>query len=241
MAAASYYHDKLNLPTKPGFANEMQKLPSPDPDYDRPSQPPQQTLDPHGYAPSTSVPPTPEPEDGRFARLARRKLEKLKTWVRILRFVAQGVTTLFSAVMFAIMIYVNNTYSTTKDTIREARTPWPSRGTKLWPTIMLSAASGLTLVLSLVTLFSYCCCWKRARASWKVTVARYIIHIVGWIIVSGIYRYEKSLHGNENDLWGWTCSTNADDIQAAFHGVVSFDALCRVQVTTNCPAPSFWL
>ncbi len=70
--------------------------------------------------------------------------------------------------------------------------------------------------------------------SWKVTVARYVIHIVGWIIVSVIYRYEKSLHGNENDLWGWTCSTKADDIQAAFHGVVSFDALCRVQVTTQC-------
>jgi len=64
MAAASYYHDELNLPTKPGFANEMQILPSPVPDYNRPFQPSQQILDPHVYAPSTSVPPTPKPEEG---------------------------------------------------------------------------------------------------------------------------------------------------------------------------------
>jgi len=233
MAAASYYHDELSPPTKPGFANEMQYLSTPDPKNNRPFQSPQQPLDPHGYAPSASVPAIPKPEDGRFSRLAGRKLEKLKRWVRILRFVAQGVTTLFSAVMFAIMIYVNDTFYTTKHTIREGRNPWPLKGSKVWPSIMLLTASGLTLVLSLVTLFSYCCCWKKAKASWKLTVARYVIHIVGWIIVSAIYRYEKSLHGNENDLWGWTCSTKADDIQAAFHGVVSFDALCRVQVITQ--------
>lgn len=216
---------------KPGFSAEMHNLPSPDPSYNRPQQYAQQQSNPHGYAPNAAIPPTPEPEGGKFSRLARKKFEKLKRWVQIIRVAAQGISLLFSAIMFGIMMYVNIKYYTTKGTIRDGRNPWPLDGTKLWPSIMLMVASGVTLILSFVLLLSYCCSWKRAQASWKLTVVRYVVHITSWVIVSVIYRYEKSLHGNDNDLWGWSCSTKANDIQAAFNGVVNFSALCKVQVS----------
>ena len=50
------------------------------------------------------------------------------------------------------------------------------------------------------------------------------MQIVAWILVSVVYRYEKSLHGNDNDLWGWSCSTKAKAILETFNGVVDFFA-----------------
>ena len=235
MAASSQYHDELSPPTtKHAFSTEMYNLPSPDPSYNRAFQSPQQPLDPHGHAPSSAVPPTPDPEDGKFSRLATKKLEKLKRWLQMIRVGAQGVSTILSVIMFGIMIYVNVKFYTTKGTIRDGRNPWPLAGTKLWPAIMLLVASGTTLVLSLVVLFNYCCNRRRAQASWKLTVVRYVIHILAWIVVSVIYRYEKSLHGNNNDLWGWSCSSKANQIQAAFNGVVDFKLLCSIQVSSRC-------
>ena len=231
---SSYYHGDLSPPTKSGFTTEMDNLPSPDPSYNRPFYSPQQPLNPQSHTPTTTVPPTPNPEDGMFSRLARAKFEKLKRRIRMLQIAARGVSTLFSIVMFAIMIYANVKHYTTKGTIRNGRDPWPLHGTKVWPALMLLAASGFTLVVSLGILFSYCCCFKKAWASWKLTVAQYAVHIMGWLVVAILYRYEKSLHGDNDDLWGWSCSTKANDIQAAFNGVVNFKSLCRVQVSSRC-------
>lgn len=241
MAAASYYQG--DTPPKPTYTTEMYNLPSPDPSYNRPYGSPnpshdspvpsqQEYLNPAGYAPSDSVPPTPKPS-GQMTRHARATLEKLKRWLRTMQIVAQGFTILFTAVMFGIMIYVNAKFYTTKETERIGRTAWPKNGTKEWPSILLLAASGLTLLMSVVWLFGYCCCWKKTTTSWKFTVFRYVVQIAAWIMVSFIYRYEKGLHGNDNDLWGWSCSTKAKNIQEAFNGVVDFSTLCKAQVFSS--------
>ena len=94
---------------------------------------------------------------------------------------------------------------------------------------MLLGGAGLTLLLSAITLFSYCFCFDKARGSWKLTLVKYAIHILVWIIISTLYRYEKSLHEVNNDLWGWSCSQEAAVIQAEFNGVVDFQSLCSVQ------------
>lgn len=96
---------------------------------------------------------------------------------------------------------------------------------------MLLGGAGLTLLLSAVTLFSYCFCFDKARGSWKLTLVKYVIHILAWIIISALYRYENGLHGVNNDLWGWSCSQEAAVIQPEFNGVVNFQSLCSVQVT----------
>ena len=238
MGAAGYHQG--GAPSKPTFTTEMYNLPSPDPSYTRPygspnpshgsPQPTQQEyLNPAGYAPSGSVPQTPKPS-APMTRASRGKLDKLKRTLRILKIAGSGASTLFSLVMFGIMVYVNAKFYTTKDIERDGRTAWPTGGTKEWPSIMLLVASGVTLLMSVVLLFGYCCCWKKTTTNWKFTVFRYTVQIVAWILISIIYRYEKSLHGNDNDLWGWSCSTKAAAIQEAFKGVVDFSTLCSAQV-----------
>ena len=157
---------------------------------------------------------------------------KLSKWSRILRvwkLASQGISTLLSTVMFISMVYTTIKYQTTENTVRGGRTPWP-KNAKLWPTFMFLATSGVTLILSIITMLSYCCCYKKATASWKLTVVKYVIHLGVWLIVSALYRYEKGTKGNNNDLWGWSCSDKADQIQSQFNGVVGFSGLCTLQV-----------
>lgn len=239
MAAAPYYHGEPSPPQKHSITTEMYNLPSPDPSYNRPSQPQEELLNPSGHAPSTIVPQSSH-EPKQFSRLLYRKFERFDQWLRMLTAVSGAVSTLLSVIMFGIMLYVNITFMTTKGTNRDvttqgttvSRNPWPLHGTKLWPAIMLLVASGVTLVISVVILCSYCCCRSRYERSWKLTIAKYVVHILAWAIVAVVYRYEKGLHGNNNDLWGWSCSTKAKDIQVAFNGVVDFSKLCTLQTNS---------
>ena len=163
------------------------------------------------------------------SRLRQRKHQPLKRYLRIGKIISKVITVLFSTVMFAIMLFMVVKYQTTKGEIRGGRTAWPKQP-KLWPTFMLLIGAGLTLLLSCVTLLSYCCAFNKARRSWKLTVVKYVVHIGAWLIISTLYRYEKSTQGVENDLWGWSCSTKAAAFQSEFNGVVNFSNLCSVQV-----------
>ena len=164
-------------------------------------------------------------------RLRQRKYQKWKRLLRILQLATKSITLLFSFIMFGIMVFIVIEYQTTKDTLRGGRNAWP-KDPKVWPTIMLLLASFITLMLSFITLLMYCCNFNRARRSWKLVVAKYAIHIGAWTTVSVIYRYEKSLHGVNNDLWGWTCSNEAALLQNEFNGVIDFSRLCNSQVRT---------
>lgn len=179
---------------------------------------------------SSQEPLRPSNKPSNFNRLKQKKYEKFKRYLRVVQLLSKVLTTLFSSVMFGITAYVSITVQTTKGTIREGRGPWP-KDTKMWPTIMLLIASAFTLITTIVLLFAYCCCYKRTQTSWKFTVAKYAVQIITWIVVSFLYRYEKGLNGHNNDIWGWSCAKEADAIQAQFHGVVNFDALCKTQVS----------
>lgn len=158
--------------------------------------------------------------------------KKPSTWRRVLRIwklATQIISTLLSIYMFVSMAYMVAKYQATDNTVRGGRTPWPQNA-KLWPTFLLLAAAGVTLILSIATLLSYCCCFKRATKSWKLTVVKYVIHLGVWLVVSALYRYAKGTNGNNNDLWGWSCSEESDKLQAQFNGVVNFSPLCTLQV-----------
>ncbi|CAD6572330.1 MAG: hypothetical protein ASARMPREDX12_005118 [Alectoria sarmentosa] len=162
------------------------------------------------------------------SRIRQRKYQTLKRYLRIVQIITKTITILFSTIMFAIMIFMVIKYQTTKDEIRGGRTAWPKQP-KLWPTFMLLVGAGFTLLLSFITLLSYCCAFDKARRSWKLTVLKYMIHIGAWLVISALYRYEKSTNGVNNDLWGWSCSTEATALQPEFSGVVNFSSLCSVQ------------
>jgi len=163
-------------------------------------------------------------------RLHQRKYQRWRRYLRVCKILTKIITTIFASIMFGIMIFIIIRYQTTKSTLRNGRNPWP-REPKLWPTFMLLAGAGVTLLLSIATLLAYLFCYDMVRRSWKLTIVKYAIHILTWIIISTLYRYEKSLHGNDNDLWGWACSQERTAIQQEFRGVVSFTPLCDAQVS----------
>ena len=60
-------------------------------------------------------------------------------------------------------------------------------------------------------------------------------HIAVWIATAVAYRLGKT----GNDLWGWTCSDKADQIQDQFQAVIDFNNFCNVQVCSPIATHSF--
>lgn len=223
MAAALYYQPEIHSPPAPALTTEMFSMRPARHEYTNvPSQP-------FEDSPNPQVSP-PMKEQRQFNRLRQRKVEKWKRYARLLKLLSQIFTSLFSLAMFGIMVFVLIKFETTKNTIRDGRGPWP-KDTKLWPSIMLLAGAGFTLLLSVFVLLAYCCCFKMTQRSWKFTVVKYVLHIISWAVISFLYRYEKSLHGKNNDLWGWACAKEATALQPAFDAVLDFKSLCDVQVS----------
>ncbi|KAI4262766.1 MAG: hypothetical protein L6R42_002061 [Xanthoria sp. 1 TBL-2021] len=230
MPATSYNRGPSSLPRKQTIPTELHIL-RPDPTLDTP-------IDSQSNHPNTNdllsdyaaEPPNLDPKSSEpSTRRSRKRYEGLKRWFSILKLFSQIATTLFTGSMFGIMVYVNLKFYTTRNHIKEGRTPWPKSGTKVWPSIMLLAATCITLCTSTIILFNYCYNFKKLKQSWRLTLFLYTVHIASWIVISVVYRVEKGLHGNNDDLWGWSCSTQAKNIQKLFDGVVDFRSLCAAQ------------
>lgn len=252
MAAASYYSSNEHSSNPPlglqtSYSNGPHNIPAANfapqshlyngSSYHGVDEPPSQSVEPllnkpsvgHGASIGQQAAQSLNMIDPSTNRLKQRNFQKWKQILRIGQLLTKAITILFSTIMFGFMVFMTSKYQSTNDEVRGGRTAWP-KDPKLWPTFMLLAASGVTLTLSFVTLLIYCCNFNRARGSWKVTILKYTVHIGAWICVSIIYRYEKSLHNINNDLWGWTCSEEVAALQKEFDGVVNFSALCNIQV-----------
>lgn len=114
------------------------------------------------------------------------------------------------------------------------RTFWPSAGSKVWPTYLLLTYALVDLVFTLLTLLFYCCAYEKRVKSWKCRVALYATEAVFWIVVTVLYRTEKT----RDDLWGWSCTDTAQLLEETSLGEVPFRKLCDVQVCLSsglCP------
>lgn len=223
MAAILYYQPELHSSPPSALTKEMFSM--------RPTHHEYTVVLPQPFEHSLKSPVSPPmKEHAQLNRLKRRKVEQWKRYAWLLKLLSQIVTSLFSLAIFGIMVFVLIKYETTKNTIHDGRGPWPKH-TKLWPSIMLLAGAGFTLILSVFVLSAYCYCFKMTQRSWKFTVAKYALHIISWAVISLLYRYEKNLHDNPNDLWGWACAEEATALQPAFNAVLDFDSLCGIQVS----------
>lgn len=159
------------------------------------------------------------------------RIPKFKKYIRfflVLGFVSHSLSSILNGLMFGLMIFTYGTFARTKNTIVEAKQAWPENA-KTWPTIMLLIIAGITLLASAAGLISKCFCIRK-RTSWKLVLLGYGLHIGSWIIVTFLYRYEKGLHGTNNDLWGWSCGNSAKELENDLHVNIDFSLLCRVQV-----------
>lgn len=152
--------------------------------------------------------------------------QNLKTKIRILRLISRVLGTVLAGATLYLESRTIYTYATTHTIKRNNRGPW-ARKTSLWPSIMLLAASGISVIIGLLTMAAYT---RSIRAANNVNFYETIItntievaHILSWIVVAVLYRTGKTGH----DLWGWACSPLAKKIEPSFDGVVDFATICR--------------
>ena len=162
----------------------------------------------------------------------------LKHRIRVLRVVSRvlaviiGAATVAPLAMTLVKFFeTRNVYFTVDG---ERRTAWAS-GTITWYTYLYFGVSTVSLILDTIILIFYC---RGIRAANKAaTVAGIwsgillVVHAVIWAISVAIYRYGKEpVNGDFKDLWGWTCSTAADEIQSQITDI-DFSKYCTIQVS----------
>jgi hypothetical protein len=171
-----------------------------------------------------------QPDETReIVNTKKAAINKLKGYVRALRLFSKTISAILNSVMFAIMALTIITFLSTRHEIRAGRNIWP-RDPKTWPTIMLLVGSAATLFLSIGQLIAYCTCYARMTKSWKLALVANATHLLIWVVVTFLYKYEKNLDQKSNDLWGWSCSSIADSLQNDSHSSVKFDKFCNLQV-----------
>ena len=164
---------------------------------------------------------------------ARKTFEQFKRFIKLLLALSNVTSTLINAVITGIMLFVTITYYKTQDDTTGGdkggggERLWPE-DTKVWPAWLLLIASLITLGISAATLAIYIKAKKgeRGGGSWKLTVAKYVVHIAVWAFVSGIYKVEQGAE----DIWGWSCSQKAQEADLVSGGEVGFGRLCGLQV-----------
>ena len=158
------------------------------------------------------------------------RFHTIRRYIKIAVICSNIFSGILSLIMEIGMIFVTWKFYKTKDhpTPGRAWGPWPKE-TRLWPTYMLAAASGLTALLSLCLLIAQCCRAKRKAAFFSVLYS--LVHIGFWIGISATYRIAKK----KDDLWGWSCSEQAKEIQKQLGSkVLNFESLCNIQVSFLC-------
>ncbi len=133
----------------------------------------------------------------------------------------------------------------TKDTYRTVtnehgeritRTAW-AKDSKVWPTWVYFGVAAVSVLLNFGTVFAYQFGFETANTAayiatgfgWAVLIGNLVV----WSVAASMYRTEKDKHGKHNDLWGWTCSAPARQIQREFADQVDFNQYCDVQVCSN--------
>lgn len=209
-AASSYYH---GYPLKPSHSN-YQNIPNPSYHQHTPFQP---TTHCGQYSKSPS---------GTLSR-HHKAYHRLKRYLKIVTTFSLVISTLLTLFMESSMIYVLYNLLRTRHTPASdysRSSPWANH-TVIWPTYMLLASSTSTFLLCFAMLIAVCC---RSKQKSTFSMLYNVSHVVVWAVVMVLYRVNKT----EKDLWGWSCSKKADGIQGLYEGVVSFNSLCQLQVSS---------
>ena len=160
----------------------------------------------------------------------------------MLKVASRTVATILSIGSLIPVALTLHKFESTKDIFRDVR---QSNGTttnrnlwakdnKLWPTLMYTAVAAISVLLNAIVMISYFGSVRRANTAAKVATTFSWIIITGnlgvWIAAAAIYRQQKNLNGKPNDLWGWSCSSGAQQIQKVFKDQINFSNYCTTQV-----------
>ena len=128
-------------------------------------------------------------------------------------------------------------YRETADVIRTlflpggpvTRGPW-HKNSQTWPTLLLLITSGIFWTFSLIVMAMYLKGIKAANKAvaqtGNIAYGLYAVEIFVWIATAVAYRKGKT----GSDLWGWSCTKQAELIQPFYRDKVNFVLFCRIQV-----------
>ena len=169
------------------------------------------------------------------------KDSKLKHRIRQLRVVSRVLAVILSAAVIVPLSWTlvkfletRNEYFTVDG---ERRTAWAS-GTNTTFFYVYFGVAVVSFLLESIILIAYCRGVRQAnRAAMISGIWSGIIiagHIVIWGLAVAVYRYGKEPGGDGKftDLWGWTCSTAAEQIQPAITNI-KFSRACTIQVSSS--------
>ncbi|MCJ1406169.1 hypothetical protein MMC19_000234 [Ptychographa xylographoides] len=185
-----------------------------------------------GMSSEYELKPSPQRQISEQYERAQQKDLAIKRRIRNLTFLSRVISVILSGFMVGSMAYALYMYQTTKDmTLSGGQHPW-SPQTVLWPTFMVLSTAGVTFIMNIIILSAYMC---GAMAADKTsTIMGYIgygitaIHVVVWVINAGLFKMAFT----GRDLWGFSCSTEADALQAQVKSVLNYTTLCQIQTGT---------
>jgi len=156
---------------------------------------------------------------------------KIKTRVRIAKFVLRGVNFSCSLIVLSMLSMTFSIFNATKALPARNNLPAWADGTKTWPQIVVLVTSCISLALCLVVFWNY---WRGGhRRAEKVAVyytlfavAFFIFSTIMWGIAAGILQGAKNNSGNK-DIWGWSCVDNKR--RELFQQKVDYALVCRMQ------------
>jgi len=198
---------------------------------------------PPAASPPQSDPNDPQPWNAKpegFSALVEQDAT-LKHRIRVLRLISRVFSAILSFAAFVPLALTVHKYLSTRNIYQVVqtatgpvnRTAW-AFNSKSWPTYMYFALALISVALEVFVIANYALRgYKAANRAAKITSYFHYLDIGGniivWVVIVSIYRYEKNAHGSHNDLWGWTCSSQAQLIQKAFAKEVQFNQYCNIQ------------
>jgi hypothetical protein len=134
---------------------------------------------------------------------------KIKTRVRIAKFLLRGVNFSCSLIILSMLSMTMSIFDATKSLPARNNLPAWAVGTKVWPQYTVLAISCVSLALCLIVFWNY---WRGGHQRAEKVAVYYTLFAVGyfifstimWGIAAGILQGAKN-NSNNKDVWGWSC------------------------------------
>ena len=169
--------------------------------------------------------------------------QKIKTRVRVAKFILRGVNFSCSLIVLSMLSMTFRIFEATKTLPARNNLPAWADGTKTWPQYSVLAISCVSLALCLVVFWNY---WRGGHQRAEKVAVYYTLFAVGyfifstimWGIAAGILQGAKN-NSNNKDIWGWSCVDNKR--RELFSQKIDYALVCRMQVRSPAPPMSFLL
>jgi hypothetical protein len=159
--------------------------------------------------------------------------------VRWAKIILRGVNFSCSLIVLSMLATTFSIFNATKSLPPRNNLPAWAPTTKPWPQIVLLSISVVSLFTCMIVFWGYARGGHRRAEKVAVyyttfSVAFFIFSIVMWIVGAVILNQSKS-NGNGQDLWGWSCKDNRR--KSLFQNDVSYNLICRLQVSFSIESP----